>query len=270
MIHPVFQIVIGLLFAVGLMSCLWLVQRRTKNAAIVDVAWSGAIGVLGVSFALMAGGDLGRRWLAGALIGLWSLRLTTYLYRRVVGHPEEGRYARMRANWGAQADRRLFRFFQIQAVVALVFALPVLVVTWNRNPLSAFDASASVGLWLIGMTGLIAADKQLERFRANPQNRGKTCRSGWWRYSRHPNYFFECIHWWAYLPLASGADYWWIALLVPWLLLYFVLCVTGIPPTEAQALASRGEDYRHYQRTTSPFVPWFPRKEVSSIRSDLR
>ena len=93
---------------------------------------------------------------------------------------------------------------------------------------------------------------------------------GLWRYSRHPNYFFEWIHWWAYLPLALETGFWWIAVLVPLALLYLLLCVTGIPPAEAQALASRGEDYRRYQETTSPFVPWFPRKEVSFIRSDFR
>jgi steroid 5-alpha reductase family enzyme len=46
-------------------------------------------------------------------------------------------------------------------------------------------------------------------------------------------------------------------------MLLSILFVTGIPPTEAQALASRGEDYRRYQRTTSPFVPWPPRRDAA-------
>ena len=88
----------------------------------------------------------------------------------------------------------------------------------------------------------------------------QTCREGWWRYSRHPNYFFEWLHWWSYVALAVGASYWWLTLLSPAVMLYFLVCVTGIPPTEAQALASRGEDYRQYQRTTSVFIPWFPKE----------
>ena len=36
---------------------------------------------------------------------------------------------------------------------------------------------------------------------------------------------------------------------------------SGQTATEAQAVASRGEEYRRYQRTTSPFIPWIPRKE---------
>jgi steroid 5-alpha reductase family enzyme len=125
MIPPALQILLGLLFVVGLMSLLWFVQRRTGNAGIVDVAWAGAIGVLGLFFVATAAGD---------------------------------------------ANRRL---------------------------------------------------------------------------------------------LAVFAPYWWIALVIPLLLLYFVLFVTGIPPTEAQAVASRGEDYRRYQQTTSAFVPWFPRRNMT-------
>ena len=42
-------------------------------------------------------------------------------------------------------------------------------------------------------------------------------------------------------------------------MLFFLFRVTGIPATEAQALRTKGADYRHYQETTSAFVPWFPR-----------
>jgi len=259
-LHPTLQVSIALAFAVALMTLLWFVQRRTKNAGIVDVAWAGSTGALGVFFAITSGGDPLRRVLAGVMIGLWSLRLTAYLFRRVVGHPEEGRYAKMRRDWGEKADHRLFRFYQTQAAAALVFALPVLVASWNETALEPIAGGASVLIWLVGMTNLIVADRQLERFKADPANRGRTCRRGLWRYSRHPNYFFEWIHWWAYAPLAWGAAFGWVALAVPMLLLYFVLLVTGIPPTEAQALASRSEDYRRYQKTTSPFFPWFPKK----------
>jgi steroid 5-alpha reductase family enzyme len=262
-IPPLLQILIGLLFVVVLMSLLWLVQRTTRNAGIVDVAWAGSVGVLGVFFAATGAGDVNRRLVAGLLIGIWSLRLTVYLFHRVVGHPEEGRYATLRAQWGDNADSRLFRFFQMQAAAALVFALPLVVISSNSAPLSPITAGISLAIWTIGMSGIYLADVQLERFKSDPDNVGRTCRTGLWRYSRHPNYFFEWIHWWAYLPLALLAPFWWIALVIPLLLLYFVLFVTGIPPTEAQAVASRGEDYRRYQRTTSAFVPWFPRKDPS-------
>ena len=105
----------------------------------------------------------------------------------------------------------------------------------------------------------VAADTTLARFRADPVNKGKTCREGLWRYSRHPNYFFEWTHWLAYAAMAPGE---WQVWLSPALMLYFLLRVTGIPATEAQALRSRGEDYRRYQAETSMFIPWFSRRDA--------
>ena len=103
------------------------------------------------------------------------------------------------------------------------------------------------------------ADAQLERFRSDPAQRGKTCRSGWWRYSRHPNYFFEWIIWLAFVPMAWGSPRFAASLAGPALMFLFLTRVSGVPPAEAQALRSRGDDYRDYQRTTSAFFPWFPR-----------
>jgi steroid 5-alpha reductase family enzyme len=102
---------------------------------------------------------------------------------------------------------------------------------------------------------------QLNAFKANAANRGKTCRAGLWKYSRHPNYFFEWLIWVAFCLFAIDSKYGYLALFPPALMLYFLFRVTGIPATEAQALRTRGEDYRRYQETTSVFVPWFPRKK---------
>ena len=112
----------------------------------------------------------------------------------------------------------------------------------------------------MAVLGETIADRQLARFRADPENRGKTCNQGLWRYSRHPNYFFEWIHWFAYIFLAVGSPHWWLALLGPLVMAVFLLKITGIPYTELQSLKSKGESYREYQRTTSAFIPWFPKK----------
>ena len=103
------------------------------------------------------------------------------------------------------------------------------------------------------------ADLQLKRFRADPANRGKVCDVGLWRWSRHPNYFFEWLHWFAYVLLAVGSPVWYLTLIGPVLMLVSLLWVTGIPFVEAQSLRSRGDAYRDYQRRTSPFVPLPPR-----------
>jgi steroid 5-alpha reductase family enzyme len=253
------QIGLGALIAAGVMTCMWLIQLRTRNAGIVDVAWGGAIGLVGTSWALTATGDPTRRILAATLIAVWALRLTAYLYLRVVGHPEEGRYATLRQTWGDAANVRLFGFFQMQALTVLLFAMPVLLVASNPARLWQITDLFGLLLWGIGVGGVALSDWQLARFKQRPDSHGRTCREGLWRYSRHPNYFFEWVHWWSYVLLALGGPWWWLAAVTPLVLLYFLLYVTGIPPTEAQAVMSRGEEYRQYQKTTSAFFPWLPK-----------
>jgi steroid 5-alpha reductase family enzyme len=141
----------------------------------------------------------------------------------------------------------------------VALSTPFLLAALNPRPrLSPFEY-AGAALWLVAWMGEIAADWQLHRFKANPANRGVTCRAGLWRYSRHPNYFFEWLIWVAFAVFAMGSPYGYVSLFAPLLMLYFLFRVTGIPATEAQALRSKGDDYRRYQTSTSAFVPWFPR-----------
>ena len=268
-LEPVVQIVLGLLMASAIMALLWMVQRKTVNAGIVDVGWAAGIGILGLFFAVTSDGYATRRVLVGAMIGIWSFRLAVHLLTdRVIGHPEEGRYQTMRAKWGSKANRNLLIFFQVQAVLALLFALPILTVAYNTTPSLTFWDYVGVVIWVVAVGCTALADRQLARFKGRPESRGKTCRDGLWRYSRHPNYFFEWLHWWTYPALAIGSTYWWVPVAAPLIMLFFLLKVTGIPPTEAQAVASRGDDYREYQRTTSAFVPWFPKDEATGDESD--
>jgi len=240
------------------MAVLWLAVGR-RNAGVVDVAWSFATGLLGVWFALNAGGWGPRQGLVAALAGIWGVRLGAYLWRRVAREPEDGRYQAMKAEWGDRASQRLFYFFQVQAFWAVMFAVPMLLAARFAHP--AFTAGDVVGLlfWLAAIGGESLADRQLAAFRSDPARRGQVCREGLWRYSRHPNYFFEWIHWWAYAAIGIAAPWGWLTLAGPVLMYYFITRVTGIPPTEARALVSRGDAYRNYQRTTNAFFPGPPR-----------
>jgi steroid 5-alpha reductase family enzyme len=167
----------------------------------------------------------------------------------------------LREKWGRRANRNFFIFFLVQASWSVLFSLPFLAVVFNTaNPLGILDG-LGVAVWIFSVLGEVVADWQLARFRRGSQNRGKTCNQGLWRYSRHPNYFFEWLHWFAYILLAAGSPYWWLSLLGPVTMGVFLFKITGIPYTEKQALRSRGESYREYQRTTSAFFPWFTKKK---------
>jgi hypothetical protein len=100
---------------------------------------------------------------------------------------------------------------------------------------------------------------QLKAFKADPANKGRTCRQGLWAYSRHPNYFFEWVMWLSYFLLALAAPYGWATFYAPLLMLFFLLKVTGVKYTEEQCLRSRGEEYAKYQREVPMFIPWIPK-----------
>ena len=252
------------LWGAGILSLMqagfWLWQGRTRNAGWVDVGWALGLAVMAILAAVSGPAPLERRLLVGLMGGLHGLRLGLHLWHRVAHEPhEDGRYQAIRAAWETGVNLKFFAFFQAQALLDVLLGLPFLLAAWNPRPGLHPLEWAAVALWLGAWCGEALADRQLRRFKARPEARGRTCREGLWRFSRHPNYFFEWLVWGAYLLLALSAPWGWTAVLCPALMLYFLLRVTGIPYTEAQCLRSRPEDYARYQRETSPFIPWFPK-----------
>jgi steroid 5-alpha reductase family enzyme len=254
-------VIIGTASVAAFMFLLWLIHLRTGNAAIVDAGWGGGLAMLGILYAVLGGGYWLRSAILGAIAGIWGFRLAIYLLlTRIIGHPEEGRYQELRRQWKTNISFKFLLFFEFQALLCVVLAVPFLAAARNPEPRISPLEWAAVVLWVLAITGEAAADAQLSRFKSNPSHKRRSCQVGLWRYSRHPNYFFEWLIWVAFalFALTSPGGYW--GLLSPALILYFLLRVTGIPATEAQAIRSRGEEYRRYQQTTSAFVPWFPRK----------
>jgi steroid 5-alpha reductase family enzyme len=251
---------VGTAIVAGLMFVLWLVHLPMKNASIVDVGWAGSLGILAIVYALRAPGDATRAWVIASMAAIWALRLAAHLLFRIVGEPEEGRYVELRRQWKTKLGVKFLVFFEFQALLAVALSVPFLIPTLNASSGLTVIELVAVGVWLVAIAGESIADRQLSRFKASPANRGRTCRAGLWNYSRHPNYFFEWLIWVSFALFALSSPWGWIGLISPALILYFLFKVTGIPATEAQALRSRGEEYRQYQETTSAFFPWFPRR----------
>jgi steroid 5-alpha reductase family enzyme len=256
---------IGATAVLGLMFVLWLIHFAIHNAAIVDVGWAGGLALLAILYALLGDARPLRAILIAAMGGIWGLRLALHLlFTRVIGQPEEGRYAQLRKEWQTNISAKFLAFFEFQAAVCVLMSAPFLPPALNPAAKISAVELAGAAIWLAGIIGEAVADEQLKAWKARPESRGKTCRAGLWKYSRHPNYFFEWLIWMGFAVFALGSPYGYIGLISPALILYFLLRVTGIPATEAQALRSRGDDYREYQRTTSAFVPWFPRESRSA------
>ncbi len=246
------------LLMVSLMTLLWWIHFPIKNAGILDFGWALGLALVAILYVGKGTGYAPRRLLIGSMAAIWGIRLALHiLFDRVIGKPEDPRYRAIRAQWQGHIEVKLFLFFQLQALLDVFLAMPFLLMAMNPDPSLRPLEWLGFGLWVVSVGGESVADSQLKRFKANPANKGKTCRSGLWGLSRHPNYFFEWLVWVAYFLAALPSPHGWIAVASPLLMFYFLFKVTGIPLTEAQALKTRGDDYREYQQTTSVFVPWF-------------
>lgn len=248
--------------AAAIQLVLWLIQQRTRNAGIVDVGWALSFTPIAALFAWRATAPLAAWWPLAIIVCAWSLRLGGHLIARGAARsPEEGRYVDLRQRWSPRAGVRFFVFFQAQAALTAILStalvVPFLAAPHDRGWLRVLGAAIAVG----GIAGEALADAQLARWKRDPAHRGQVCEAGLWAYSRHPNYFFEWCVWLGYaiygLAFAPSGL---LALAGQAIILGSIFGVTGIPPTEAQALRSKGDAYRDYQRRVSRFVPLPPKR----------
>jgi steroid 5-alpha reductase family enzyme len=243
------------------MLSLWVIQLRHRNISLADVGW--CLGLIGVVtwFGTAASGDSVRRGLVVAMMTVYGLRLGIYiLLDRVIGKKEDPRYQWLRSRLGARERLGVFTYFLLQVPAVILFSLPPLAVMQNPRPTFSLWELAGVLVWFVAVVGESVADWQLATFRAKSWSRDRVCRDGLWHYSRHPNYFFEWLHWWAYVVMAIGTPGWLLTWIGPLVMGVALLKVSGIPLAEQQALVTRGEGYRDYQRTTNAFFPWFPKQ----------
>lgn len=250
------------LVILGAMSLLWLVSLHLRDSSIVDIFWGiGFVLFVWGAFWLTPAGYLPRKALLSALVTVWGLRLAGHILLRNWGKPEDFRYAAWRAEAGASWWwRSYFKVFLLQGVILLVVAVPLLAAQWRADsPSLTWLDWLAVPLWLIGFLFEAGGDWQLLRFKSNPANQGKVLQSGFWRYTRHPNYFGDAVQWWAFYLLALANGGWW-TIFSPLLMTYLLLRVSGVAMLE-KSLEKAKPGYREYIETTSPFFPWFPKQE---------
>lgn len=254
----------------GVMLCAWMTQRLTHNVGWVDVFWTFGTGLAGAGLAIVpigAGEIDARQWLLAGLAVVWAVRLGLYVALRVASTPEDRRYVELREDWGTTFQSKLFGFVLLQAPVALLLAVSIMLAA--RSPGAGLRARdlAGAAILLIAIAGEGLADEQMRRFKADPANHGHICDQGLWSWSRHPNYLFEWFGWLAYpvisWPLGAVYPWGWAAWVAP-VLMYLVLDRgTGVPPLEAHMLKSRGQAFADYQARVARFFPAPPRKHPS-------
>lgn len=249
--------------ALGLiMAGAWAIQQRSGNAGYIDVVWTFGLGIVGMASALAPLGPnppSGRQILVAALIAAWSLRLGWHILRRSQSRGDDPRYAALIRAWGHDARRQMFLLVQKQALVTVPLAMTILVAAHNPAPLFRFQDVLAIIILAAGIVGEAVADRQLGEFSARKSG---ICDSGLWRWSRHPNYFFEWLFWFAMplLAISGGGAYTpgWIAVAGPLCMYWLLVHVSGIPPLEEHMLEKHGDGYRAYQARTSAFLPLPP------------
>lgn len=248
----------------AVMAIAWRVQLTTGNTGWIDVFWTFGLGAVAIIASLVPISEgpwpHARQIMVAILVAIWSLRLGWHILMRTLTVGDDPRYRQLIAQWSTNAARQMFWQLQKQAAVSLVLAISIMLAAQNPNPgLRAQDMLALATL-IAAIFGEAASDHQLRRFKADPANRNSVCNVGLWRWSRHPNYFFEWLFWLAYpliaIDLAGYNPYGWLALLAPACMYWVLVHVSGIPPLEEHMLRSRGETFRAYQRRTRAFFPF--------------
>ena len=245
-------------FCTAVMLTGWLVERRKRNPAIADLLWAACISAAALYLGLVAGGSLLSRLLVAMMGGIGGFRLFMHLLQRMLVESSDARNRAVREHANDSAAR-MFAFFVRKAISAALFAVPLYVAAENPRDQAVLWTWLAAAVYSVGLAGETYADIQLALFRDQPRNLAQTCRSGLWRYSRHPNYFFAFVHWCSYALLAVGLPWpvWSLSLIAPAATL--LMTFRRIPAIEADALGRRGDGYRAYQQTTSAFVPFLPK-----------
>jgi len=260
----------GLAVALAAFTLVWLLHLPLRDASIVDVLWGPAFLLVAAIYSALPGAAGGARSrLILVLVALWALRLGGYLLWRRWGEPEDPRYRAMRKRWGAPfAWVSLPVVFWLQAAICWVVSWPLF--QGIRAPGAAgggdlgwLDAAGAV-LFAVGFLFETVGDVQLARFKADPassgRNGGRVMDRGLWRFTRHPNYFGECVLWWGLglIAMATGWGAWW-TLASPALMTVLLLRVSGVTLLESHLQETR-PGYAEYVRRTNAFVPGRPKE----------
>ena len=239
-----------------IMFVAWIIYLLIKNVGIIDVFWPISITTSGLIFSLQSGYNMWKLAIQTLLI-IWCLRLALYLLiSRIIPKHVDKRYVAISSNWQGKQTLKFLLNFQFQGILAIILSIPFLFI--NHITSSSMFIYIGAALVTIGVLGETIADMQLQKFKA--VTKGGVCNVGLWRYSRHPNYFFEWLVWLGFAITAINTEWGIFALLSPILLIVVMLKLTG-PITEKGSIESRGQAYLDYQEKTSMFFPLPPKEK---------
>ena len=141
----------------------------------------------------------------------------------------------------------------------MIVSLPLLGInsSASNGHLNALDYLGII-VWIIGFTFEAGGDFQLARFKRNFDNKGKVLNTGFWKYTRHPNYFGDTAVWWAFAIFSIAAGSYW-QIIGSIIMTLLIIKISGVSLLE-KTLKNTKPQYRDYIQKTNSFFPWFPKK----------
>lgn len=242
-------------YSIAIMFIGWIISYKTKDATMMDILWSFCM----LSSTIFIYLSLNNFYITQSIIALlaafWSIRLMVYLSKRwMKSKTEDSRYKSLRKSAGANSNLYIFLSYQLQAIFVVIFIIPIAIsLLENKTSTTLFDI-IGICVFIFAITGEYIADNQLYKFKQNHSSTD-TCNIGLWKYSRHPNYFFEWLHWFSYVFFSINSDLLWVSIISPFIILFFLFKITGITHVEREALKNK-PDYKNYMKTTSKFFLW--------------
>jgi steroid 5-alpha reductase family enzyme len=209
----------------------WAFCIKIKNYSPVDAFWSATIGLTALLYLIDSPSP--PQLAAAILISAWSARLTYHLAKRIASHhpSEDPRYIKLRQHWQGRDKPMFLLFFLAQALSVFALAIPFYIISQDPNPNWHPLHTIATIVALTGLIGESIADRQMASFKKTNQDPSAVCQTGLWKYSRHPNYFFESVIWIGFFLFALPSPYGWTSLYAPAIITFLLLKVTGIPPT---------------------------------------
>jgi len=194
-----------------------------------------------------------------------SLRLATYIFVREYGKPEDPRYTTLlRDKFGVHTNwLSLLIIFLPQMITNFFLGLSFFTFIVNKEQIGNFTFLLGTLVMICGTFIESLADIQLYFFKKDPRNEGKILNRGMWKYSRHPNYFGECIFWWGVFLVNYSIGYR-ITILAPIIMHIATRFFSGVPFTEKYMEKEYGEKkMKDFQESTSPIIPG-PKSETTA------
>jgi steroid 5-alpha reductase family enzyme len=243
------------LAVVVVLAATFAVALKAGKHSVIDTAWGLLFGTIAIAaFAGSAGhGDPLRRALLLVLPLAWGLRLAVHIGRRTVGAPEDPRYQRLLDRAGGNPTLYALRsIYLLQGTLALLIAAPIQVGAFEHGSVRVLGW-VGVAMWAAGLYFEAVGDRQLQRFRRDPANRGQVMDRGLWRYTRHPNYFGDACAWWGIFLVAAERWPGVLTIAAPALMTLLLTKGSGVRILEQHMKGRPGWD--EYAARTSAFIP---------------